>query len=286
MNMTDQLYEKLKSQLLELESEQLNVMCRAKRSVLLASQTMAELKDWVKANTFPDQDEEIHFFKSVKPKFSALLVYHSEILRIETHRPMGKDKTVKKYLSKEIAKLKDYAAHNRDFYRYHLTGDTYLDDKYFVRGAYDHAVDAHTIHPERDPEFSTSHCFILATFLANDMLQGYLYDALARVGSEACSESFARKLSGLKLVWTGPKAALIELMYGLQTAGVFNESKADIKQIAAVFQSVFNVELGDYYRTYQAIRIRKKNRTSFIDSLKDTLVQRMDDTDDRAFLNS
>jgi predicted nucleic-acid-binding protein len=118
------------------------------------------------------------------------------------------------------------------------------------------------------------------------MLQSYLYDELARVGTEECKQSILRKLSGLKLVWTGPKAALIELMYGLQTAGVFNESKADIRQIAAVFESVFNIELGDYYRTYQAIRIRKKNRTSFIDALKDSLVQRMDDTDERAYLNS
>lgn len=286
MEMTNQLYAELEKQLQELEGEQLNIMCRSKRSVVLISQMITRLKEWLKTHAFADTAEEISFFKTVKPKFSALLVYHSEILRIETYRPLGKDKTIRKYLYKEIDKLKDYAAHNRDFYRYHLTGDTHLDDRYFVRASCQRAFEGHIVHPERDPDFSTSHCIILATFIANDLLQSYLYDELARVGTEECKQSILRKLSGLKLVWTGPKAALIELMYGLQTAGVFNESKADIRQIAAVFESVFNIELGDYYRTYQAIRIRKKNRTSFIDALKDSLVQRMDDTDERAFLNS
>lgn len=286
MDTTRKMWEDLQGQIRELEKEQLSPMCLSKRSLIAANQAMQELKDWLKNYSFNSPREEIGFFKVIKPKFSALIIYHSEVLRIETYRPLGKDKLVKKYLRREIDRIKEYAEQHRDFYRYYLTSDTCFDDKYFIRVSAGQLLESHALHPDYDPGCSTIHSHILATILANDMLQKYLEQQLAKLTTEECRQSFIRKLSDIRLVWTGPKAALIELMYGLQTSGVFNESKADIKQIAVVFESVFNVELGDYYRTYQSIRIRKKNRTSFLDAMKENLVQRMDETDDRAYLNS
>ncbi|RYD59166.1 MAG: hypothetical protein EOP56_02745 [Sphingobacteriales bacterium] len=285
MEMTEKMMGQLQRQLHELEKEQLNIMCFSKRSLVLANQTMSELKDWLREHPFQSNEEEIRFFKEIKPRFSALVIYHSEVLRVETYRPLGKDKMVKKYLVREMERLKEHAEQHRDFYRYHLTAETYLDDKYFLRDTDGRQLDTHILHPDYDLEYSTVHSHLMATIIAHTRLQTYLEEQLVRLTTEECKQSFIRKLSDLKLVWTGPKAALIELMYGLQTSGVFNEAKADIKQIAAVFESVFNIELGDYYRTYQAIRIRKKNRTSFIDGMRDNLVQRMDDADDRSFMH-
>jgi len=83
-----------------------------------------------------------------------------------------------------------------------------------------------------------------------------------------------------KLLWTAPKAALIELLYSLHSAGVFNDSNAEIGQIARYLQTAFGVDLGNYYRAFQEIRIRKSGRTNFIDMLKKKLVERMDYSDD------
>lgn len=79
-----------------------------------------------------------------------------------------------------------------------------------------------------------------------------------------------------KLYWTESKTALIELVYALHAQGAVDNGKADIKDIAAVFEHLFGVELGDYYRTFLEIRVRKTGRTKFIDSLRNSLIKRME----------
>ena len=79
--------------------------------------------------------------------------------------------------------------------------------------------------------------------------------------------------------WTDSKSALIELAYALHSRGAVNHGKSDVKAIITLMESLFNVQVGNFYRTFQSMRGRKKNRTIFLDSLKESLVKRMDDTD-------
>lgn len=79
--------------------------------------------------------------------------------------------------------------------------------------------------------------------------------------------------------WTDSKSALIELDYALHSRGAVNHGKSDVKMIISNMESLFNVEVGNFYRTFQSVRIRKKNRTIFLDRLKESLEKRMDETD-------
>ena len=83
-----------------------------------------------------------------------------------------------------------------------------------------------------------------------------------------------------KLQWTASKVALIELIYALQTEGVFNNGTANVKDIADQFQETFNVDLGQYRRMFLDIRTRKDDRAKFINTLKDKLLLRMEETDE------
>lgn len=67
--------------------------------------------------------------------------------------------------------------------------------------------------------------------------------------------------------WTASKAALIELIYALHASKTFNNGQTDIKQIADVFQRMFNYELGDYYKVFSEIKTRQKSKTKFLDEL-------------------
>ena len=84
-----------------------------------------------------------------------------------------------------------------------------------------------------------------------------------------------------KLNWTGSKTALTELIYALHSQGIFNSGNADIKPIVKVFESTFNIYLGDFYHTFLELKSRKINRTKFLDSLKETLIRKMDEQDGR-----
>lgn len=77
------------------------------------------------------------------------------------------------------------------------------------------------------------------------------------------------------LTWTGSKTDLIELIYALHSVDVFNNGTANIKVIASAFEEVFNISLGDYYRTFQDMRIRKRSQAPFIDLLRKRFLERL-----------
>lgn len=68
-------------------------------------------------------------------------------------------------------------------------------------------------------------------------------------------------------------------MYALQSKGVFNNGSADLKEVAAFLEHTFEIDLGQYHRTFLEIRIRKTGRTKFLDTLTETLTTRMDEAD-------
>jgi hypothetical protein len=94
-----------------------------------------------------------------------------------------------------------------------------------------------------------------------------------------CIEQVENGTTGIPaLRWTGHKSCLIELIYALQVAGVFNKSKSDIRAIALYFQKAFNIDLGNYYRTLKDIQIRKGgSKTHFLDELKYKLSEKLDE---------
>lgn len=224
-------------------------------------------------------EQEIDFFKNVKPKFTSKLIYYNAIYKIETKKPYGGDRILKKYLNNELEKLKRYFDNNLDFYRYYRTGSNYLDNKYFTRGKFDIKLTLDSFYFEVDKTFSTSHDFKVAKILANDLIQVYLEDKLLVLENKDPKEK-SQVNPKVKQSWTGSKVALIELLYALHTEGVFNNGTSDLKDIAEYFENVFNIDLGQYHRAFLEIRMRKSDQTKFLNSLKEKLVKRMENTDE------
>lgn len=75
--------------------------------------------------------------------------------------------------------------------------------------------------------------------------------------------------------------AIIELIYSLHYQGVFENGNADIRLIAKYFEEAFNVNLGNYYQTYLELRNRKMNPTKFLDTLRETLIKKMERMDEK-----
>jgi hypothetical protein len=85
--------------------------------------------------------------------------------------------------------------------------------------------------------------------------------------------------NNLIVQWTASKTALVELIYALQAEGVFNNGKADIKTIVSFFETLLNINLSECYRLFHQIKMRKIERTKFLDSLKWTLEKCLDESD-------
>jgi hypothetical protein len=243
--------------------------------VLIAS--LEKLKTSCLQYTFASKLEEIEFFREIKPQLASQLIYYNEIYTIESNKPFGSKKTLRKYFSNELAKLEKFFNDNREFYRYYRRGDRSFDKKYFLRGKYNSIYSIDSYYFQADQRFSTSHDYKIAQILAHDKLKLYLESEIAQL---ATIEIQSQKETNKSLKWTSSKVDLTELLFALHTEGVFNHGKADLKELASFFESTFQIELGQFHKTFLEIRERKSDRTKFITALKENLITRMELADE------
>lgn len=281
MATSNKLFSELEVQLTSLEQECDIVLKRAELSFYACKKSIEALKTLILKTKFKSEAEEIKFFKEIKPLFTSRQTYYLMLYNIETRKPNGGKEILKKYFIKELEKLKHYFDYNIDFYKYFRAGATYLDHKYFLRDKFDIqlTLDGHIF--EHDTRFSTTHDFKVAKVLAHDRLQVYIEKELGWLESRDANYSFVRDSDNFKLTWTDSKTSLVELIYALHSHGAFDNGRADIKEIATYFETVFNIDLGELYRTFLEIKARKSGRTKFLSTIQEKLIKKMDEQDER-----
>ena len=281
MKIYENILKELDSSLEQLESETDEILIKAEKGIQISKTALVQIRDRTVKNKFKSKADEIIFFKHQKPKVYSKLIYYVKLFNIESKRPRGSSKSQKKYLDYEIRKLQDYFNDNLEFYQYYRRSGTSLDSQYFLRGKEDIRLHPDSFHFFIDEKFSTSHDSTVAIIMAYDMLIVYLQKEIElienRNGMETTINPFQKQS---KLFWTGNKVDLIELIYALHASGVVNSGTADIKEMALACEQMFNIDLGDYYRTFLEIRLRKINQTKFIDKLKESLEIKMLDSDE------
>jgi len=270
---------KLDINLKQIDGEISDILKKSEQSIYCINSCLKQLKEYIRQNKFPNQEDEIQFFKEIKPSIYSKLIYFVKIFNIESKRPNGSDESQKKYLLKELDKLEKYFSENLEFYQYMRNKMTFLDDKYFIRGKLDLRLYIDTFIYDADPDFSTSHDYKVAKIIANDLLNIYLKSELAIMERNDYSVNKNFIISKGKYAWTDSKAALIELIYAIHAAQCINNGNVEIKEIALFLESVFKIDLGDYYRDYMQIKNRQ-NPTKFIDSLKAALIKRINEQEE------
>jgi hypothetical protein len=274
------LLNKLNEQLNFIDLEIDDQIKKCEQAITIILKSIKELKKTSTKSNFKTETEEIQFFKEIKPQFTSKLVFYNRVYKIEMKKPNGGNKILKKYYNNELQILKNFFDSELEFYQYYRSGNIYLDYKYFLRGKFDIKLALDPYYFETDTTFATSHDFKVATILANDLIELYIENQLIMLENKENSEKSQRKPS-VKLTWTGSKVALTELLYALHTEGVFNNGTSDLKDIAKYLEHAFEIDLGDYYRTFLELRMRKTSRTKFLSSLTDSLIKKMDEADEK-----
>ena len=275
----EDILKKLDYELNILEIEEEDILVRAEKGIKLAKQTLKKVRSIIVDYEFKTKLDEISFFKCTKPKIYSKLIYYVKLFNIEGKRPRGSNKSQVKYLNNYIEKLQTYFNDNLDFYHYYRREATVFDEQYFLRGKADIRLFPDSFHFFVDEQFATSHDSTVATILAYDLLIVHLKREIDKLENNGNYASLRLLQSKTKITWTAHKIYLIELIYALHSTDVINNGTVDIKDIAYFVEKTFKVELGDYYRAFLEIRMRKNGRTKFLDILKKQLTKRMDDTD-------
>ena len=250
-----------------------NSMEAARRLYFIILKTIIKLRDFFIEYRFESKSEEINFFRNIKPKFLSKLIYYRKIFDIESSLPVGLSADINAYYLNVLDTIKNYIDSNKDFFTYYRSHSSLLDEIYFVRKEPDLWLSLNSEDCEQD-NFATIYDHKLSKLLAYEKISAFLIEA---INKQTRTEGGA---TTHKILWTGSKVSLIELMYALQTSGACNNGTVDVKDLAIHFEHLFNVKLGNFYRTFQEIRIRKISRTNFLDQLKESLIKRMDNSDE------
>lgn len=165
---------------------------------------------------------------------------------------------------------------NLDFYQYYRSKATHLDSYYFVRYKANFRLCVDSAFLDKDPAFSTGYDYKVAKILSNEMLRIYLNRQLQLLDRKMQISKIRAALSDFNLKWTGSKSDAVEFGYGLVAIATLNNGNVTIKEIMAFIEAAFDIDLGDYYRTYLTLKSRKKNRTAFFTSVIEQLLKRME----------
>lgn len=248
--------------------ENKSIIPQAEASMHVIDDALRKLKNQVLKHKFKTPQDEIFFFKVIKPQLLSRLIYHSEIYHIESQKPHGGKEITKDYYITKLKRLRRYTEDNLDFYKYYRGRRTYMDHKYFIRGDFDLTTLLNTTATQFDKKFCTSHDYSVAKILANDRLEIYLTEKLEQISASKTHHKH------ITMQWSDTKAGLVELIYALYYSGVLKDGRADIKEITRFFENVFEIKLGDVYRTFAELKLRN-NPARFLDSLRNVYVEKI-----------
>lgn len=272
----DALYSILKKEQ-EISLESAHVIDESYRMTIFLQDLLSNMKRYVTEKKFKDQNEEIEFFRVIKPQILGKLIYYNKVYRIETSCPVHGGKMYYEYFSVELRQLKnEYKEHifNSEFYRYYRSGRTDLDHEFFKLGKININTGLNSFIFEVDTQFSTYYDFKVSRIIANELLYNYLIIKTNPV--DRLNIASTNGESTENLFWTESKNSLIELIYALHVSGAISHGKTGIRKISSVLQVLFQIQLGDIHHSFHRMKDRAGNRTLFLDQLKSSVEDYMD----------
>lgn len=263
----------------KLSIEASSFIDEAYKMTIYLQELLRTVKEDVINEGFSSKDEEIIFFKQVKPNILGKLIYYNKIYRIETACPIDNGDLNQNYYALQLRGLTlEYKEHicNSAFYRYCRSGRTDKDEEYFIRGNINYYDGLNSYVFEIDSKFSTYFDYKVAKIIANELIYNYL---TTKLSPEQNPDVLLQNEETKDVFWTQSKNALIELVYALHACDSISHGKIGIRKISMVFQILFRVSLNDIHNSFHRMKTRAGSRTLFLDQLKSSLEEYMDKED-------
>lgn len=245
-----------------------NEIEKAKSIIKFIEETLKQISSWLKSHVFETIQDEIIFFKEIKSNIVAKLIFYKEVLILIATQPIDKNKKVK-YFEKRLNTINQFHRKNKEFIKYIKSQSTHFDELYFTRKKYKDLFLNDCVVINQDAKLSTSHDYLLAEVIAYELLAIYIDNYIDNL-NKSCA--ITNIICNSNLHWTAKKIDLIELIYALHQAKVFDNGQADIKEITKVFEKAFQIDLGENItRSFIDIKNRKSEPTRFLKHLQSEL---------------
>ena len=269
---------KLNEEINKLNVKELNSCNYCKLMIGLYLKSLNEFKILVIKEGFSCEEDEIHFFKFIKPQVASNLIYFHSRLRIDLEKPLYKN-FQKEYFLEVLTEINNYLKSNKEFVRYYRNKSSYLDDLFFLRKNCSLFELEENAIVFLDNNFSTLHDHTFSKIMAYEYLISWIESGFNKYPQNEVMENTTNYQNERQICWSGPKVALVELIYALYYSRMINNENVGIKDLIKFFENGLHIELNDYYHTFLDIKSRKINRTRFLDKLKQSLLEKMDSSD-------
>lgn len=275
---SEELYLQLKDEIRRIEEEETDPFKNLSAVLGAVRLALKKLRDHITANPFKDENEQICFFKHIKPKFYCLRIFYLERYAILTNIPNSDAETLVLFYREELDAVQRFFQRISFHYQYYRLGATELDNLYFMRGTKVQSVLVPEM-PEFDPEFATAQDYLFSKIKAYERLRKYILAEIDKLSYQPLSvETPAKEEDTAKLTWTGDKTNLVEVIYGLFYTGQINNGNANVADIIKWMEQHLNIDLHRAYRNFLDIRNRKRDsHTRYLDKMRASIQQRVDE---------
>lgn len=267
MNTTTELIQELDLGLVAIDQKELSTINKCSEKIKLCQDLTKKLRKKYFECAPSSESEQIKFFKETKPRLISELHFQMELHNYLKGKPKGSAKIKKQHINLCMDKASSFISRHCEFNHYIQLGATHLDVQYFTHRVYDLKFHGHLEHPV-DSDYSSPADPTLSCLLAANRFVQFLkieYFTLKNPNLDPTWENIK------SLRWKKSKIDLVELIYSLHAAEAVN---GDLKDIMEIFEKLFNIELGNFYRTYCDIKL-KKDPVSFVSTLKNSLLEKM-----------
>lgn len=254
-----------------IENSEISMITKSLEASRVLRKAYNQLKKFILSYDFQGEEEEILFFKEIKPRLCFRLIYYRKLHNIEMDRPIGIEKQ-REYFNDLLDGINRFNSKRLDFMRYYRSGSSHMDTLYFLRGKADAEQYMETFSYEFDEQFTTNCDYKVAKILSNDMLSDYLMREIENLKeNHIITSSFG--FPATKMTWKGTKAELQEQILSWDSSGMFGD--VPFTQLHNYIQNVFNIQLdSNLSRVFDDLKIRNIP-APFLDKLKKSLLRRM-----------
>lgn len=275
------LQQQLEQDLENLGYEVSNPLNKFSASQKLVREALKKLKEYLDDHPFTNQQEEILFFKSLKPNIYRWKIYYSELFNIEDNLPVGSNDLQIQYLERERLYVERFFQQYQFQYQYYKLNAIELDSLYFMRGVEIQSILLPDV-PELDASFSTSCDYLFSKIKAYELIKDWVNEKLLYLKKHPLSiDGLIQGNAVSDMRWTGDTINLAELGYGLYHTAQLNNGSAGIGEIFKWLEEKFGVNIGIPAKKFAQIRDRKRlSRTKFLDEMKDGNIRRFDKEDE------
>jgi len=251
----------MESGLEQLGYSDLSVCDNSEKARECVIKALVEIQEHVAQNNFSNVENEIIYFKRIRPGLAAKVSLVSFMIQYQSFKGISEE-LIEELIHSRRDFFKRIVCENKNHYLMMSRDLANNDAEFFTRNKFPTPANYIGDLVLRNPKALTYHSLLLEVIETDRLIEGFLNKTPEKLNNNQ-----------ITLKWTGSKRELIELMYSLYYLKVFNN--ITIREMTKAFEKLFDIDLGDVYREFHAIKNRNEP-TLFIDRLRDIIYEIID----------